>query len=113
MWSPETLLCASLADFFVRALSRAAKFEWLHLEGRVEGDVLERVGQVSQSPRYTTLATLTVPAGADFGKARELLKPTEHGCLIANSMRGARVFKSDIVASSSHPPITEAAKLAS
>ena len=50
LWSPETLLCASLADCFIltfRAVTRAARFKWLSLECRVEG-VLERVGQVSQ-----------------------------------------------------------------
>jgi organic hydroperoxide reductase OsmC/OhrA len=50
VWSPETLLCASLADCFVltfRAITRAARFRWLRLECRAEG-LLERVGQVSQ-----------------------------------------------------------------
>ena len=72
VWSPETLLCASLADCFVltfRAITHAARFKWLRLECRVEG-LLERVGQVPQFTRYTTYATLTVPAGADAAKAR-------------------------------------------
>jgi len=92
MWSPETLLCASLADCFVltfRAVSRAAKLEWQHLECRVEG-VLERVGQGSRFTRYTTFATLKVPAGTNITKARELLERAERGCLIANSLHGAR-----------------------
>ena len=115
MWSPETLLCASLADCFVltfRAVSRAAKFDWLHVECRVEG-VLDRVGQVSQFTRYTTFATLTVPAGANAVKARELLERAEHGCLIANSLRGARVLEAEVVAASFQPPVTEPAKLES
>ena len=99
VWSPETLLCASLADCFIltfRAVSRAARFEWLQLECRVEG-VLERVERVSQFTYYTTFAKLTVPAGTDVAKARELLEGAEHGCLVANSLRGSRALEVQIV----------------
>lgn len=102
VWSPETLLCASLADCFVltfRAVSRAARFEWSGLECRVEG-VLERAGGVSQFTRYTTFARLTVPEGADRAQARELLERAEHGCLIANSVRGARAIETEICVAS-------------
>ena len=98
-WSPETLLCASLADCFIltfRALARAARFEWLQLECRVEG-VLERIGQVSQFTHYTTFAKLTVLAGSDRAKARDLLERAEHACLIANSLRGPRALESEVV----------------
>jgi organic hydroperoxide reductase OsmC/OhrA len=99
VWSPETLLCASIADCFIltfRAITRTARFMWLRLECRVEG-VLERVGQVSQFTRYTTFATLTVPAGTDTTKARELLERAEYGCLIANSLRGARALEAQVI----------------
>jgi organic hydroperoxide reductase OsmC/OhrA len=99
VWSPETLLCASLADCFIltfRAVARAAKLEWLHLECRVEG-VLERVAQRSEFTRYTTIAILTVPAGTDTAKAHQLLERAERGCLIANSLRGERILKAEIV----------------
>lgn len=98
VWSPETLLCASLADCFIltfRAVSRAARFEWSRLECRVEG-VLERVGRRSQFTRYTTFAKLTVPEGADSAKARELLERAEEGCLIANSVDGSRSLETEI-----------------
>jgi len=99
VWSPETLLCASLADCFVltfRALSRSARFEWLHLDCRVEG-VLERLSAGSEFTRYATFAKLTVPAGADAARARQLLERAEHGCLIANSLRGARALEAEII----------------
>ncbi len=98
VWSPETLLCASLADCFIltfRAVSRAARLEWSGLECRVQG-VLERVGQVSQFTRYNTFARLTVPAGTDVAKARALLERAEHGCLIANSLRGSRALETEV-----------------
>lgn len=99
VWSPETLLCAALADCFVltfRAVSRAAHFEWLDLECRVEG-VLEPLDKVTQFTRYTTFARLTVAPGADVTRARGLLERAESGCLIANSVRGARSLEADIV----------------
>ena len=94
VWSPETLLCASLADCFVltfRAVSRAARFDWSRLECRVEG-VLERAGGGAQFTRYTTFARLSVPEGSDLAQARALLERAEHGCLIANSLRGSRTL---------------------
>lgn len=98
VWSPETLLCASLADCFIltfRAVSRAASFGWLRLECQVAG-VLERVERTSQFTRYTTFAKLTVPEGADSARARELLERAERGCLIANSVRGTRTLEVEI-----------------
>jgi len=99
VWSPETLLCAAVADCFIltfRAVARAARFEWLNLECRVEG-VLERVEGNSQFTRYTTFATLSVAAGTDETNARALLERAEHGCLIANSLRGARALEVQIL----------------
>ena len=98
-WSPETLLCASLSDCFIltfRALARAARFDWRGLECRVEG-ILDRVGASAQFVRYTTSAKLMLPAGADVVKARDLLERAEHGCLIANSLRGERQLTVEIV----------------
>lgn len=116
VWSPETLLCASIADCFIltfRAVTRAARFRWLRLECRVEG-VLERVGQVTQFTRYSTLAVLTVPAGVDAAQARELLQRAEHGCLISNSLRGPRVLNAQIVsADSSIAPVSAPPELVS
>jgi len=115
VWSPETLLCASLADCFVlsfRAVTRAARFEWLRVECRVEG-VLERVGRVSQFTRYITFATLTVPVGSDTTKARELLERAEHGCLIANSLRGTRTLEAQVISVEAAITITPVSEVAS
>jgi organic hydroperoxide reductase OsmC/OhrA len=117
LWSPETLLCASLADCFIltfRAVTRAAHLKWLSLECRVEG-VLERVGPVSQFTRYTTFAKLTVPAETNPAKARELLERAEHGCLIANSLSGVRALEAQVIVANpgTGREVTEAAELAS
>jgi|SRR5580700_445389 organic hydroperoxide reductase OsmC/OhrA len=99
VWSPETLLCASVADCFIltfRAVSRAAHLEWQRLECRVEG-VLDRVERIPQFTRFTTFATLTVPPRTDTAKARELLERAERSCLVANSLRGLRALDAQVL----------------
>lgn len=99
VWSPETLLCAALADCFIltfRSISRAAKLEWLRLDCRVDG-VLERVERTSQFTRFTNIVTLVVPPGTDVAAARKLLEQAEHGCLIANSVRGSRTLTAEVM----------------
>src|SRR6185437_15127876 len=107
-WSPETLLCASVADCFVltfRSITRAARFEWLRLECRVEG-TLERVERGSQFTRYVTFADLLVPQGADVAKGRDLLGRAEQGCLIGNSLRGMRTLEARVVESNTESHVT-------
>jgi organic hydroperoxide reductase OsmC/OhrA len=98
-WSPETLLCAAVADCFIltfRAVSRAANLTWSRLECHVEG-TLERVAGNSLFTQFATSATLTVAPGTDPDKARSLLERAEHGCLIANSLKGARTLEAHVV----------------
>jgi organic hydroperoxide reductase OsmC/OhrA len=100
-WSPETLLCAAVADCFVltfRSIARLARFEWLHLRCEVEGR-LERADGVARFTRFTTLADLSLPAGADHHKAHELLERAERGCLVANSLNATRTLETRIGAS--------------
>lgn len=99
VWSPETLLSASVADCFIltfRAVARAARFEWTELECRVEG-TLDRVERVSRFTKFSTVAQLSVPKGTDTAKARELLERAEQGCLIANSLLGTRSLQTEII----------------
>lgn len=99
VWSPETLLVASVADCFIltfRAVARGARFDWVALDCEVQG-VLERVDGNSKFTRFTTTAHLAVPMHADAEKARRLLEQAEHGCLIANSLSAARTLEVDIV----------------
>lgn len=98
IWSPETMLIASLADCFIltfRGLSRVARFEWEKLDAQVEG-TLERVAGVTHFTRYLTRATLTVKSGADLAKAEELLERAEKLCLVANSLRGERLLATNV-----------------
>ena len=98
LWSPETLLVASIADCFIltfRGVSRAARLDWLSLEAHVEG-TLERVDGVTRFTRYLTRAVLTVDSTVDHGKARELLERAEKVCLVANSLHGERMLETTV-----------------
>lgn len=109
VWSPETLLVAAIANCFIltfRGVSRAVHFDWERLEAQVDG-TLERVSGSTQFTRYHTRATLTMKAGTDHAKARELLKRAEKVCLVANSLRGERTLEVQLLEASevapSHP----------
>ena len=91
-WSPEGLLTAAVADCFAlgfRAIARASKFEWRHLDVRTMG-TLDRVDGKMLFTRFDTHAKLQVAAGADIERAKKLLEKAENSCLIANSLRGER-----------------------
>ena len=97
-WSPETQLLASLAECFgltLRAVARASGLRWLGIECRVEG-VLERIEGVTQFSRFVTHVRLAIPADTDEAAARQVLERAEHGCLIANSLRGERRLEAEI-----------------
>jgi len=105
VWSPESLLCAAVADCFIltfRGVTRAAKFEWLSLECRVQG-TLERVDGQSQFTKFATIASLRIPPGSNPAKARSLLERAEHGCLIANSLLGERTLEAEVVEAMANP----------
>ena len=98
LWSPDTLLCAAVANCFVltfRSVSRAARLEWAALDCHVEG-TLERVDGQAQFTRFATTARLTVSATADAERARALLERAEHACLVSNSLRGTRTLAVEI-----------------
>ena len=91
-WSPETLLCAAVADCFAlsfRAVARASRLDWSHLDCRVEG-VLDRVEGKTRFTSIVVHATLRVPTGTDQDRATRLLEKAEHVCLITNSLVAER-----------------------
>jgi organic hydroperoxide reductase OsmC/OhrA len=98
-WSPETLLCAALADCFVltfRAVTRAAKLEWRDLKVTVEG-TLDRPDKRTHFTGFVVRARLAVPAGSDPERYRALLDKAEHGCLISNSLTGTRHLEAEVL----------------
>ena len=99
-WSPEALLCASVADCFLlsfRSIARASKLDWQGLECSVEGK-LDRVDGKSRFTHMFVKATLRVPAGTDEARAVKLLEKAEHVCLVSNSLLAERHLESTVVA---------------
>jgi organic hydroperoxide reductase OsmC/OhrA len=99
VWSPETLLLASIVDCFIltfRGVSRAAHLGWERLEAQTEG-TLERNDGITQFTRFITRATLTVKPGTDEAKARELMERAEKICLVANSLHGERHLEATVI----------------
>jgi organic hydroperoxide reductase OsmC/OhrA len=98
-WSPESLLCAAVADCLIltfRSIARASKFDWSRLSCRTEG-TLERVEGQSRFTRFVSHVTLHVPAGTDAARAQLLLEKSEHGCLVANSLTAQRELRVAII----------------
>lgn len=95
-------MTASVANCFIltfRAVSRAAKLEWLRLECQVEA-ALEKVQTIAQLSRFEADATPTVLQGADAVKVKQPLDRAYRGCRVANSLRETRTPEADIVTSS-------------
>ena len=99
-WSPETLLTAAVADCFAlsfRAIATASKFAWTSLSVKTEG-TLDRVDGTARFTRFTTHATLHVPADADRERARKLLEKAEAICIVSNSLSSERHLEAEVVA---------------
>jgi organic hydroperoxide reductase OsmC/OhrA len=97
-WSPESLLVASVASCFIltfRAVARAAKLEWTHLECAVQGTLEKRDG-VTYFTKFVTRARLTVPTPTLTGVCEKMLDKAERGCLVANSLRAERALVIEI-----------------
>ena len=100
-WSPETLLCAAVADCFVlsfRAVAKASRFDWISLDCSIEG-VLERVDGVTRFTRFVNRARLRVPAGTDAARARTMLEKAEKVCLVTSSLNAQVELVTEIDAS--------------
>ena len=91
-WSPETLLCAAVADCFLlsfRGVARAQKLAWTSLQCEVQG-TLDRVEGKTRFTHVLVKAALVVPEGADREKALKAVERAEHVCLISNSLVAER-----------------------
>ena len=99
LWSPETMLVASVANCFIltfRAIARGSRFEWVALRCEVEG-VLDRVDRVTRFTDFNIHVTLRVPAGTDQHKAQRLMEKSEAVCLVTNSLTGEKHLSTEIL----------------
>ncbi|MFO1408220.1 MAG: OsmC family protein [Steroidobacteraceae bacterium] len=97
-WSPETLLCAAVADCFLlsfRAVARATKIEWSSLDCEVKG-TLDRVDGKPRFTRIDITARLRAPIETDRDKAEKALERAEQVCLISNSLLAERHLSANV-----------------
>jgi organic hydroperoxide reductase OsmC/OhrA len=97
-WSPETLLCAAVADCFLlsfRGVARAAKLPWTSLRCEVRG-TLDRVEGKTRFTLIEVEAALVAPEGTDRDKATKAMERAEHVCLISNSLVSERRLASTV-----------------
>jgi organic hydroperoxide reductase OsmC/OhrA len=100
-WSPEGLLTAALADCFAlgfRAIAKASKFDWRHLDIRTEG-TLDRVDGKMLFTRFDTHAKLQIASGMDGERGKKLLEKAESTCLIGNSLKSELHLTVEIIVS--------------
>ena len=98
VWSPETMLSATVANCFIlsfRAIARASKFEWTSLECNVDG-VLERPERTTLFTAFNIHAVLRVPDGSRTELAQRLLEKSEQICLITASLKSEITLTTDI-----------------
>jgi peroxiredoxin-like protein len=98
-WSPETLLVAAVADCFIltfRAIATASKLPWTALKCEVVGK-LDRSDGAMRFTEFTINARLDVPRDTSGEKARRLLEKAEAGCLISNSLSGAKHLETTVL----------------
>jgi len=98
LWSPETMLVASIANCFIltfRAVARASRIDWISLECSVDG-TLEKVDRVTQFTDFQVKARLEVPAGTNEAKALKMLDKSERVCLITNSLKADSHLEAEV-----------------
>jgi organic hydroperoxide reductase OsmC/OhrA len=99
LWSPETLLVASVANCLIltfRAVARGSHYDWISLNCSVEG-ILDRVDRVTRFTEFHIGVTLRVPEGSDEHKARRLVEKSESVCLVTNSLNGAKHLSIEVL----------------
>lgn len=98
-WSPETLLCAAVADCFLltfRAIARAAQLSYVGFSCDVAGK-LDRVEGQLRFTEFVLRARLAVAPGTDEARARSLLEKAERGCLVSRSLSAAVTLAAEVI----------------
>ena len=99
LWSPETLLTASIADCFnltFKAIARASRLSYEALHCEVQA-TLDRVERVTRFTEVMIRPTLTIDDAAAEVKALKLLEKAEVACLITSSLNANVSFQPEVV----------------
>jgi organic hydroperoxide reductase OsmC/OhrA len=99
LWSPETMLSASVANCFIlsfRAIARASKFAWSSLDCSVDA-VLDRPERVTYFTEFKIRAVLSIPADSKPEMAERLLEKAEKICLVTASLKSETSLSTEIL----------------
>ncbi len=99
LWSPETLLLASVADCYVltyRAVAEHANFSWISIKCSTAG-VLDREDRRTRFVKIVHSVVLTISLESTESDARRLLERTESVCPIGNSLAVDIQLEADVV----------------
>ena len=97
-WSPETMLTGAVANCLIltfRALARGQKLEWSNLEVNCAGSV-DKTRDGLKFTKFDLDAVLTIGAGADEAKARQVLENAEKYCLVTASLAAETHLNAEI-----------------
>jgi peroxiredoxin-like protein len=97
-WSPEHLLLAAVQACFLftlRAIARVSRLEFTTLELDAVGTV-ERKDGVTRFTDIVLRPRLTVPAGTNHDRVRQILEKSEKACLVSASLATSLRLEPDI-----------------
>jgi organic hydroperoxide reductase OsmC/OhrA len=97
-WSPETMLTGAVANCLIltfRALARGQKLEWSNLEVSCTGTV-DKTRDGLKFTKFDLHAVLTISAGIDEAKARQVLENAKKHCLVTASLAAETHMKVEV-----------------
>jgi organic hydroperoxide reductase OsmC/OhrA len=97
-WSPETMLTGAVANCLIltfRALARGQKLEWSNLEVSCTGTV-DKTSDGLKFTKFNLDVVLTISAGVDEAKARQVLENAEKHCLVTASLAAETLMNAEI-----------------
>lgn len=97
-WSPETMLTGAVANCLIltfRALARTQKLEWSGLEVSCTGAV-DKTRDGLKFTKFDLDAVLTIGAGADETKARQILEHAKKYCLVTASLATETEMRAEV-----------------
>ena len=107
-WSPEHLLLAAVETCFLftlRAVARASNVAFVQVEVDAEG-IVDRRDRVTRFTDIVLRARVTVPAGTEPRRAREVIEKAERNCLITASLVTPVRLEAEIVEALASLPAT-------
>jgi organic hydroperoxide reductase OsmC/OhrA len=98
-WNPEDLLAGALSTchmLYFLALAAKARVQVTGYQDHAEAE-LETVEKISRVGRIALRPVITVAAGSDHAKVRELFEKAHKYCVIANTIQSEVILEPSVV----------------